>query len=95
MSLIKNWLDWTVFLPSDLLFHPVWERLFAKLMAEGLEGADEKPEPAVVHYLQTHVSGKDEEGLWAAKWTSSLLNVGPGFSSYSANALEALWHRLD
>ena len=38
---------------------------------------------------------KNEEGYWTSKWQTSILHVAPGFSTYSSNALESFFSKLD
>lgn len=87
-------MEWTAFIPHDSLFHSLWEKFYYTL--SNIERDDQIfVEEKMIQYLEQHQVPLSSEGFFSSRWQSSLLQVCGGFSTYSSNAQESFFAKLD
>ena len=85
-STVKEWAERSAFLPPG--FFDVFWRACLALLRERMGGA------LYANYLE-ETQLREEEGILTAQWQSHPGAVDAPFSTYSNNALEALWKVID
>ena len=81
---LRHHVQWTAFVPS-VLFHVIWDALLDRMAQH----------PRVRKYTVDQLLVRTLDGLWSAKWRSSLEECPVGYSSYSSNVAESIWKKLD